>query len=281
MEHASVSRGGSTATQLAEPRAAGRVSTPRRGTPVLPARSAPPLPAPARPAPPTPARAHSAGISATARRAGSRAPVPSAGGSTQAPPAGGSATARVRRTRSKATCREGSSARPWLLLPVEGQEAEQPGREQLASASTASTPSHVPADEARPVRPARPAGATASAGRRTHLTARGRSLALLLLAALLFAAFSLGRVGTQASTTGAGTATRGATAGTADAAPAGEAASLHATTVQPGESLWGLARRVAPSNDTRDVIDQIRRLNNLRGSQLQAGQQLLLPVAAG
>ena len=96
-----------------------------------------------------------------------------------------------------------------------------------------------------------------------HLTRRGRTLVLLALVAVLFAAFSLGRANSQAAPT------------------AGEApVSVEQITVQPGESLWAVARRIAPQNDPREVIGQIRRLNGLQDSQLQAGQQLLLPVAA-
>ncbi len=95
-----------------------------------------------------------------------------------------------------------------------------------------------------------------------HLTRRGRLVLVLSLAGLLFAAFSVGRIGTQASET-------------TDAGPA-----LVQTTVQPGETLWAVAHRIAPQNDPREVVEQIKRINDLPGSGLQAGQQLLLPAAA-
>ena len=100
----------------------------------------------------------------------------------------------------------------------------------------------------------------------THLrlTRRGRLLVLVTLVAVLFGAFSLGRAATQA-------------------APVGGEPTTPAVTlaiVQPGESLWSLARRIAPDNDPRDVVAQIRRLNDLSSSELQPGQQLVLPVAA-
>ena len=97
-----------------------------------------------------------------------------------------------------------------------------------------------------------------------RLTRRGRAMLVLLLAAVLLGAFSLGRTASQA----------------ADVASTGGAPELQQTTVQPGESLWSVAQRIAPENDPRDVIAQIRRLNDLRDTQLRAGQQLLLPVAA-
>lgn len=97
-----------------------------------------------------------------------------------------------------------------------------------------------------------------------RLTRRGRLLLLVALVAVLFGAFSLGRTATQAAPT----------AGTAQVTQPVE------TTVQPGESLWSVASRIAPDNDPREVVAQIRRLNGLTSSQLQPGQQLLLPRAA-
>ena len=106
-----------------------------------------------------------------------------------------------------------------------------------------------------------PAAAPAPALR---LTRRGRLLLVLLLSGLLLAAFSLGTQETQAA------GVRGD----------GAQSPLEQTTVQPGESLWSVAQRIAPDNDPRDVVAQIRRLNDLQGSQLQVGQHLLLPTRA-
>jgi len=103
---------------------------------------------------------------------------------------------------------------------------------------------------------------TAPATSAVRLTRRGRALVLLGLVALLLAAFSLGRQGSSAATH-------------LTASPV-----LQQTTVESGETLWSLARRVAPGNDPREVVQQIRVLNHLQGSSLQAGQQLLLPRAA-
>ncbi len=100
-------------------------------------------------------------------------------------------------------------------------------------------------------------GDTATPGS-VRLTRRGRTALVLLLAMLLFAAFSLGRVGAEGSTD----------------APA----ELQTTVVAPGETLWALAKRIAPGQDPRPVVEQIRRLNDLSGGGLQAGQQLLLPA---
>jgi LysM repeat protein len=103
-----------------------------------------------------------------------------------------------------------------------------------------------------------------------HLTRRGRALAILVFAAVLLGAFSLGRTASQAA----------APSAPAASASVDEATSVHQATVQPGDSLWSVARRVAPDNDPREVVEQIRRLNDLPSANIQVGQQLLLPVAA-
>jgi len=94
-----------------------------------------------------------------------------------------------------------------------------------------------------------------------HLTRRGRAVLLVLLVGLLYAAFAVGRSNTQAAVT-------------AEPAP-----QLVQTTVQQGDTLWRVARRMAPDRDPRPVVEQLRRLNHLPTSGLQVGQQLLLPAA--
>jgi hypothetical protein len=95
--------------------------------------------------------------------------------------------------------------------------------------------------------------------RPVRLTRRGRVVVLLALVTLVFVAFSLGRVGSQAAPKSARTS------------------HLSQTVVQPGESLWAVAKRVAPGHDPRGVIDRIAELNNLQSSALQAGQLLVVP----
>ena len=47
--------------------------------------------------------------------------------------------------------------------------------------------------------------------------------------------------------------------------------------VEPGDTLWSIARRVAPGRDPRPVVDGLIEANNLGGG-LQAGQELSIPV---
>lgn len=103
--------------------------------------------------------------------------------------------------------------------------------------------------------------APAQRRRRLHLTARGRLLMLLGMALLMLGAFAIGR-----------SASSQATEATA-AVPA-----LTQVTVAPGDTLWSVARGVAPQRDPREIVAQIRRLNHLPSASLRVGQQLLLPV---
>ena len=47
--------------------------------------------------------------------------------------------------------------------------------------------------------------------------------------------------------------------------------------VEPGDTLWSIARRAAPGRDPRPVVDGLIRANDLRAG-LQAGQELSIPV---
>jgi Tfp pilus assembly protein FimV len=46
--------------------------------------------------------------------------------------------------------------------------------------------------------------------------------------------------------------------------------------VQPGETLWNIAERVAPHADTRAVVDAIAVHNRLPGGMVHPGQRLRL-----
>jgi hypothetical protein len=47
--------------------------------------------------------------------------------------------------------------------------------------------------------------------------------------------------------------------------------------VQPGDTLWTIADRVAPDRDPRAVIHQIREINSLPSASIRAGQRLAVP----
>ncbi|WP_244302895.1 LysM peptidoglycan-binding domain-containing protein [Leucobacter coleopterorum] len=53
---------------------------------------------------------------------------------------------------------------------------------------------------------------------------------------------------------------------------------FHYVVAQPGESLWSLASELDPKVDPRDLIAEIVQLNQLRGSNVEAGQALAVPL---
>lgn len=51
-------------------------------------------------------------------------------------------------------------------------------------------------------------------------------------------------------------------------------------TVQSGQTLWDIALEVETSADTRDIVQQIIEINDLKGSSIDAGQRLEIPLYA-
>jgi LysM repeat protein len=51
-------------------------------------------------------------------------------------------------------------------------------------------------------------------------------------------------------------------------------------TVAPGDTLWSIAEQAAPDRDPRDVIEEIRQLNDMQGGVLPIGVVLRVPAAA-
>jgi LysM repeat protein len=49
--------------------------------------------------------------------------------------------------------------------------------------------------------------------------------------------------------------------------------------VQPGESLWSVAREVAPQADPRETVLRLRELNHLSSDSVEVGQALVVPVS--
>ena len=99
-----------------------------------------------------------------------------------------------------------------------------------------------------------------------RLTRRGRivliGIPLVLLAALLLSLAGFFNSPAKAS----------------DSAADLEVTSAVSVTVQPGQSLWGIAATVAPERDARDVVADIVQLNNLSAGTVFPGQQLFVPA---
>jgi hypothetical protein len=94
---------------------------------------------------------------------------------------------------------------------------------------------------------------------RMRLTRRGRAVARVLAIALVVALFLL--------------VAPGLAMGDGPDRPAQRITYV----VEPGDTLWSIARRVAPGRDPRPVVDGLIRANDLRAG-LQAGQELSIPV---
>jgi hypothetical protein len=65
-------------------------------------------------------------------------------------------------------------------------------------------------------------------------------------------------------------------------AQAGESAQSVPVTyriVLPGETLWGIAGKVAPGADRRDTVDRIMDLNALSSASVSAGQRIAVPAS--
>jgi Tfp pilus assembly protein FimV len=103
-----------------------------------------------------------------------------------------------------------------------------------------------------------PAPAGAEIGR-VRLTRRGRALARVLATVLVVAMFLL--------------VAPGLARGIGPARPAPRVTYV----VQPGDTLWSIAQRVAPGQDPRPVVDRLIEANDVRGG-LQTGQELSIPI---
>lgn len=61
------------------------------------------------------------------------------------------------------------------------------------------------------------------------------------------------------------------------AGPELELAGRATVTVHSGDTLWSIARSVAPGTDPREVVDALQDVNGIDGADLVPGQVLLLP----
>lgn len=103
-------------------------------------------------------------------------------------------------------------------------------------------------------------------GRRARLRLTRRGRAVVRLAVLL-----LGLLVTAVVVLGSGRVAR------ADESATPVPVAYHV--VQPGESLWQIAGRVAPGEDRRDTVARIVELNALESGSLEAGRRIAVPVA--
>lgn len=122
---------------------------------------------------------------------------------------------------------------------------------------------------AQPMRPAarRPRPVPSSAARAAtpvRLTLRGRRLLrTVVVAVALLVVLVVGFLGRTP-------------AGAGDSAPQTATSTV---VVQPGDTLWNVAKSVAPNADVRETVERIATLNNLDTRVLIPGQTLVIPAA--
>lgn len=98
---------------------------------------------------------------------------------------------------------------------------------------------------------------------RVRLTRRGRVVIAAVLATLALLVVGLTAAArAQAASSGS---------------PAAAYRGMTRVVVQPGQTLWSIAMRAAPSADPRAVVQRIMDVNGLRGTTIQPGRQLWVP----
>ena len=173
---------------------------------------------------------------------------------------------------------------PWLAPPAPGRGGGASRPATLGRAGRTGRTGRSGRPQAGPVR-RHPAtiSRTAAHGRPSREVILRRRLAVLALAAVAALAGVLAVRDLAAAPLRGGearitvrSATDAPSAGTAVAAvPAAEARYV----VQPGDTLWSIARRVLPGGDVRPVVDHLAA--QLGGLPLDAGQVLVLPSGVG
>lgn len=99
-----------------------------------------------------------------------------------------------------------------------------------------------------------------------HLTRHG--VVVLLLAAVAAGLLLLAVARASAHGAAAGSSAGSSAGGTGSMPVAGS------VMVQPGDTLWSIAQRIAPQRDPRQVVDKLRSLNQLHSVSLTPGQTL-------
>lgn len=120
-------------------------------------------------------------------------------------------------------------------------------------------------------RPARPAARPAARRSAQHpsminatsaTTYQRRRLVVLVAAMLILGVVIAGVIGATGTTA------------QADQAVAGQSIEPRTVIAQPGDTLWAIAKRVAPQANISDLVDQLVRLN---GDAIVAGQVVRIP----
>jgi hypothetical protein len=93
-----------------------------------------------------------------------------------------------------------------------------------------------------------------------RLTRRGRLALVVLVAMLLGGLVALAR---SSASTASG--------------PAPTSGTRPSLVVQPGDTLWSIATKLAPNADPRETVQRIVDLNGMAGTAVYAGEQLRLP----
>jgi Tfp pilus assembly protein FimV len=96
-----------------------------------------------------------------------------------------------------------------------------------------------------------------------RLTRRGR-VVIAVLAAMVAAGLCV-----------AGASAAQATSGSAS--PRGAAGGAGLVVVQPGDTLWSIAKSADPAADTRTIVQEMLQLNRLTGPDIAPGQRLWVP----
>jgi LysM repeat protein len=61
------------------------------------------------------------------------------------------------------------------------------------------------------------------------------------------------------------------------ASPRGTAGAAGRVVVQPGDTLWSIAKSADPGTDTRTIVQEMLQVNRLAGPNIGAGQRLWVP----
>ncbi|MUL43013.1 LysM peptidoglycan-binding domain-containing protein [Streptomonospora sp. PA3] len=101
-----------------------------------------------------------------------------------------------------------------------------------------------------------------------RLTRRGRIVVVSAATVLATAALAV-------LFTGAATAGASASGAPTETALSGQAPAT--VVVQDGDTLWDIAQRVRPGDDPRSTVHEIVRVNGLSESELEPGQELVMP----